>query len=118
MISWAEAIEGLVAGDATWSRLARFRCRLILGSIPHGVDRIEEIKTRLRLWETGAMGELASRVQGQTVTRLEESQREAGKADFDTRAGRQACSKARKNAYRKAVMTFAGSPAEGTAQDR
>eukprot|EP00973_Karenia_brevis_P086919 12054066-Karenia_brevis.AAC.1 len=34
------------------------------------------------------------------------------------RAGRQACSKARKKAYRKAVMSFVGSPAEGSAQEK
>eukprot|EP00973_Karenia_brevis_P068946 9584490-Karenia_brevis.AAC.1 len=73
--SWAECLEGMLAGDGTWSRLAKYRCRLLLGSIPFKVDRIDEIKTRLALWESGKMGDLAARVHGQVAQRSEESSR-------------------------------------------
>ena len=31
-------------GDAVWSRLARCRCRMLLGAIDGGTDRVQEIK--------------------------------------------------------------------------
>eukprot|EP00973_Karenia_brevis_P038317 5282922-Karenia_brevis.AAC.1 len=76
------------------------------------------MKSRLSLWEAGDMGSLALRVQGQTVQQIEESRRAVSGQDGDARLGKQACTKARKKAFRKAVMGFVGSPAEGSVQDK
>ena len=48
-ICLAEATEECIVGDETWSFLARFRSRLLLATVPSGVDRNEELKRRLRL---------------------------------------------------------------------
>ena len=48
-ICLAEATEACIEGDETWSFLARFRSRLLLATVPSGVDRNEELKRRLRL---------------------------------------------------------------------
>ena len=42
-------------GNANWSNLCRFRARLLLADVPEGVDRNEELKRRMRLWERGEM---------------------------------------------------------------
>ena len=45
--TWAEALEGCLAGDIEWGTLAAYRTRLTLAPIPKGLDRIEELNESL-----------------------------------------------------------------------
>ena len=63
--SWAETIEGSIAGDDEWAFLGRYRTRLLLSVVPQGVDRNTELKRRLQFWEEGQFDELVARVCGQ-----------------------------------------------------
>ena len=56
--SWAETIEGSIAGDDEWAFLDRYRTRLLLSVVPQGVDRNTELKRRLQFWEEGRFEEL------------------------------------------------------------
>ena len=49
--AWAEALEALGDGEASWEKPARYRARLLLAPVPWGLDRIAEIKARLAKWE-------------------------------------------------------------------
>ena len=49
----AEALEGCVAGVETWEILARVWTRLLLARVPKRLDKNEQLKRRLHLWERG-----------------------------------------------------------------
>ena len=117
IVAWAEALEGMVAHHAEWCRVARFRCRLLLSAIPKDVDRINEIKKRLNLWEKGEIDTLAQRVLGQHIQINEDQQKRTLNSTAEDRVGPAACHKARKNALRKAVMGFVGKPAYGPPEE-
>ena len=63
--AWAESLEGAMSGHQSWSLLCRHRCRLLLAEVPKGTDRNSELKLRLRMWETGQISDLISKIQGQ-----------------------------------------------------
>ena len=65
--TWAEALEGCLAGDNDWGTLAAYRTRIILAPIPKGSDRIEELNDRLELWEHGRFDDLIGKIVGQQV---------------------------------------------------
>ena len=59
--TWAEALEGCLAGDIEWGTLAAYRTRPTLAPIPKGLDRIEELNDRLDLSEQGRFDDLIGR---------------------------------------------------------
>ena len=88
--TWAEALEGCLAGDNEWGTLAAYRTRLILAPIPKGLDRIEELNDRLDLWEQGRFDDLIGKIVGQQlqdevkkepVQKKDEVKKEAPKKD-------------------------------------
>ena len=60
--AWAESLEGAISRLQTWALLCRYRCPLLLAEVPKGTDRNSELKLRRRMWETGQVSELTSKI--------------------------------------------------------
>ena len=54
---------------ARWDRAAEILPKLVLATIPYGVSAIVELPRRLRLWETGDVDELVTRIGRQAAGR-------------------------------------------------
>ena len=117
-LAWAECLEGMAAGDPTWSSLAKWRTRLLACHIPFERDRVAEMRERLRLWESGDISSLTVRVQGCRIGITETASRRVPQSMQHGHAGKKAKYKARRNAYRKAIMQFNGKLAEPTAAEK
>ena len=113
----AESIEGCVAGSEEWGFLARYRSRLLLAPVPEGVDRNEELKRRLQLWERGNFNALVHRVACQQLEDAHAGSRYHGGED-DERRGRRARLHTAAGARSKAVKGLVGGVAPSTAAER
>ena len=89
MPALAETLEGLAAGDMTWSSLAKWRARLLTCHVPRERDLAGEMRERLRLWERGDIINLVIRVQGCRVG-IEESRKRKPPTAQRNRCGEQA----------------------------
>ena len=119
-VEWAECNEGSAAGDTSWSVLAEHRAKLILAPIPEGVDRNEEVKRRMRLWDEDRFEELALRVQGQQVPSTNSSSRlgRVGAIDSEDAKGRRARAKTALNQGSNAMKRLIGGVASADATTR
>ena len=116
--SWAEAIEGSIAGHEVWGFLARYRSKMLMGPVPKGMDRVEEIKRRLELWEEGNFKELIGRVAGQQAEMIRAPDRPQAHERSDEQVGRATREKAAAAAVGEAVKGLAGGVAPGIAAER
>ncbi len=119
--AWTESLNGSMDGDEIWSCLARYRSRLLLGPVPDGKDRNEELKRRLRLWEQGNFDELAHMMLGQQAEarRRARGAHEAGDPDAEEeRLGRRARLTTAKGAVSKAVKSLVGGVADASPEER
>ena len=107
-----------MAGDRDWGALARYRCRLLLGPIPSGSDRVEELKRRLRLWEDGRFQELLDRLRGQQSEAARMSRSGGAGVDAEERLGGSTRKKAREGAVSKAFKGLVGGVQNGTESER
>ena len=118
--AWAESLEGSLGGIEVWSYLDRYRSRLLLASIPQGVDRNTELKRRLRMWEQGCFDDLVAHVAGQQV----EAERrgrggEAGReTETEEKKGRKARQLTAANAVGKVLKGLVGGVAAGSPEER
>ena len=118
--AWAESLEGMIAGVAPWGELAKYRSRLILAPTSEGMDRNEEVKRRMRLWEEDRFEELAERVQGQQTPTVGGSRHSAGDDAFDSEEskGKRARAKTALNQGSKAMQGLVGGIANADASTR
>ena len=120
--AWAETLEGCLAGDWNWEFLARFRSRLLLGTVPQDVDRNRELKRRLLLWEQGRFDELVLHVAGQQADPSRRLQRTAMAGAWtdssEERLGKIARQRTAAGAISKAVKGLVGGIALGTPTER
>jgi hypothetical protein len=117
--AWADTLEGCFAEDGDWAFLAKFRSRLLLGTVPQDVDRNRELKRRLVLWEAGRFDELVLHVAGQQADATNRMQRSTvASTDTEERRGKVACQRTAAGAISKAVKGLVGGIAPGTPAER
>lgn len=107
-ITWAESIEGTVAGSALWAELARCRARLLLTWVG-SKDKIGDIRRRLDWWEHGQIDRLIRHVEQRKNEH--QSQRDGGRqvesvGAQQERQGKKALKLTVKECYKKATMAF------------
>ena len=108
-IGWAEGLEGGVAGDEKWAKLAMCRARLLLTWI-RPEEKFQKARARLQLWEQGRIDELLTRVEGAQAQHMAKRQEQAtaykSPSELEKRQGQSARKCAAKQCYRKAMMAF------------
>ena len=114
----AETVEGMIAGDECWGFLARYRSRLLLAMVPEGLDRNDELKRRLRLWEQGRFDELVTEVAAQQLEDARVNRGAMHRNDTEERRGKRARQQAAAGAKSKAVKGLVGGVATSTPEER
>ena len=117
-VAWTDAIEGCMAGDAHWAILAKYRCRLLLGLVPAGIDRVDEIKRRLRLWEDARFEELLDRLLGQQAEGRRKGLSTIDMMRDEEQLAKVIRKKAADEAVSKAIKGLVGGVERGTAAER
>ena len=121
--TWAEAIEGTVAGSAEWGCLARCRARLLLTWTSRR-DKIKDVRRRLGLWEQGRIDELITHVEqrkAESEAHRPQQSQSVGVGASHERQGKKALKLTVKDRFKKALMSFSSvgsvraSPQEKTA---
>ena len=116
--AWAESLEGAISGHQSWALLCRYRCRLLLAEVPRGTGRNSELKLRLRMWETGQVSDLISKILGQQHSgplcrRIREMLPQT-----DEQRGKRACALTARGSISKAVTGLVGGASQGSADCR
>ena len=113
----AEALEGCMAGDSAWGFLAQHRSRMLLAHVPKGMDRVMELKRRLRLWEEGQFDELIRSVVGQQQSE-DQARATPARQNGEERRGARAKQQAAAGAKSKAVKGLVGGLAAASPEQR
>lgn len=114
--TWAEALEGCMAGVSECGTLAAYRARFILAPIPTGANRIEELGERLDLWDQGRFDDLIGKIVGQQVQDAVRAETE-GEAN-EERLATQTRKETAAGATGKAFKGLTGAVAQGTIDER
>lgn len=117
-VSWAEAVEGSIAGHEVWGFLARYCSKMLMGPVPKGMGRVEELERRLEPWGVGSLEELIGRVAGQQAEMLRALDRPQTNERSDDQLGRATRKQSAAAAGGKAVKGLAGGVASGSAAER
>lgn len=121
-VAWTESLEVAMCGNEVCGLMSRYRARLLLASMPEGVDRNEELKRRSRLWERGEMDELVRRVAGQQLRCQSGAPgtiaSSSDQSDDEEAKGKCARAQVAVNSMVKAMKGCVGGVASGSPQER